>query len=70
MVILDNFCFENSSLLLKQQSFNYSLKFIKLKQVIELTLFINLLHSSFSPITSIQLPIAYSLSYVLRLDIL
>ena len=33
-----NFCSVNSSLLLKQHSFNYSLKLIKLKQVVELTL--------------------------------
>ena len=33
-----NFCSVNSSLLLKQHSFNYSLKLIKQKQVIELTL--------------------------------
>ena len=34
-----NFCSVNSSLLLKQHSFNYSLKLIKQKQVVELTLF-------------------------------
>ena len=30
-----NFCSVNSSLLLKQHSFNYSLKLIKLKQVVD-----------------------------------